>query len=472
MGFAIRLDAGTRRVGADLVTGGLPWRVLRLNAAGLAAWQALLDGPVTSAATGALARRLCDAGLAHPVPPACMPPPQVSVIVPVLDRAAELDRALTALGRAHPVLVVDDGSSDPAAIRAVAQRHGAQLVRRERTGGPGAARNTGLAHAGTEFVAFLDSDTEPSPGWIEALAPHLADPALAAIAPRIVGSGHSAPARYAHSRGALDLGPHPGPVAPGTAIAYVPTAALLARRSALLDVAQHADIFDETLRYGEDVDLIWRLHAAGHRIRYEPAVTVAHHEPSTWPALMRRRFHYGSSAADLAGRHPGAMAPLVIEPWSTAVVVAALACRPRTAALLAGAAVLAENRARRSSGAASGAAPAVARRTRTTLHGLGTYATQFAAPALLAATVHPRTRAAAGILALAPPLLDRLRTYDPTARTGTATYVLGHLGEDLAYGAGVLSGSLRARSTTALRPVWSRRTLGPTRPTPPTPPTP
>ena len=45
-------------------------------------------------------------------------------------------------------------------------------------------------------------------------------------------------------------------------VPYVPSAALIVRT----ELAR----FDEALRYGEDVDLVWRLHDAGHRVIYDP----------------------------------------------------------------------------------------------------------------------------------------------------------------------------------------------------------
>ena len=62
---------------------------------------------------------------------------------------------------------------------------GATLVRRDRNGGPAAARNTGVAHVDTPFVAFLDADTRPPADWIERLGGHFDDPRVAAVAPRI-----------------------------------------------------------------------------------------------------------------------------------------------------------------------------------------------------------------------------------------------------------------------------------------------
>ena len=67
---------------------------------------------------------------------------------------AMLDRCLTALGGRYPVVVVDDASHAPGRVAAMCAAHGARLVRRERNGGPGAARNDALADVGTEFVAL------------------------------------------------------------------------------------------------------------------------------------------------------------------------------------------------------------------------------------------------------------------------------------------------------------------------------
>ena len=112
--------------------------MLRLTAAGQRALAELRAGPVRSTAAGTLARRLTDAGLAHPRPPALAGPPDVTVLIPVRDRPELLDRCLTALGRRYPVLVVDDGSVRPGrggGRRGQARRQPAAACRQRRPRG-------------------------------------------------------------------------------------------------------------------------------------------------------------------------------------------------------------------------------------------------------------------------------------------------------------------------------------------------
>jgi mycofactocin system glycosyltransferase len=204
------------------------------------------------------------------------------------------------------VVVVDDGSRIPV--------DGA--IRRDVAGGPAAARNDGVRGVETELVAFLDSDTVPPAGWIEQLAGHFEDPTVAAVAPRVRARNKR--------RSPLDMGEHPAEVGPGKHVSYVPAAALLMRTAALPE-----DPFDPALRYGEDVDLIWRLIDAGWRVRYDPSVVVEHEERDT----LKRRFKYGTSAAPLKQRHPGKLKHVVVRPWPAATLALLAARKPRLAAL-------------------------------------------------------------------------------------------------------------------------------------------
>ena len=184
----VALDPATRRIdGGRVLIGGSPLRILRLTAAGAIAVEGLVAGdPVGRAPTRQwLARRLLDTGMAHPRP-AAAEAPVTAVVIPARDRPAGLSSTLRALGSAD-VMVVDDGSSGPGTA-AAATAAGAIVTRHDHPRGPAAARNTGWHSRDADVIAFLDADTVPSEGWIDGLLAHFADPAVGAVAPRIVAT--------------------------------------------------------------------------------------------------------------------------------------------------------------------------------------------------------------------------------------------------------------------------------------------
>jgi mycofactocin glycosyltransferase len=466
-GFALALDPGTRFVGAGVLFGGSPRRLLRLTPAGARVLDELRRRPVGSPQAGRLARRLTDAGLAHPRPPAARQRADATVVIPVRDRAAGLDRCLAALGGRYPVIVVDDGSRDPAAVALVCARHRARLRRRPSSGGAGQARNDGLALVTTSLVAFIDSDCAADPGWITQLASHFADPLVGAVAPRVRPlTGPNAVGRYLDARGPLDMGGSEAQVAPLTRLAFVPTAALLVRREAA------GRGFDPDLRYGEDVDLIWRMIAAGWRVRYDPAAEVRHAEPGRWPPVLARRFRYGRSAAPLARRHPGLVPPLILQPWPAAVVAGLLARRPAVAlaAYAAGTGQLA--RLLRGWGIPARDVPGpMAESVLHTWLGAGRWTAQYALPAVAAGLAWPgpagRRLALIALLGGAPAaawLRDRPRL-DPVR------FTLAYLADEAAYGAGVYRGALAERTAGPLLPrlAWRPRPSHTGRRVPPSP---
>lgn len=448
-GEVLRLDGGRVLLGGD------PGRLVRLRPGAGEQLHRLATGAPVDRPLRALARTLVDGGLAHPRP-APAPARDVTVVVPVRDRTAELDRCLQALGTSVPVLVVDDGSLDPAAVARVAARHRARVLHQPVNTGPAGARNAGIAATTSALVAFVDSDCTVPPGWLEALAGHFADPAVGAVAPRVrAPGGPSLLARYAAARGPLDLGPREARVRPGGRVPYVPTAALVVRREALAG----ADAFDPGLRFGEDVDLVWRLHDAGWTVRYDPCTVVRHAEPDRWPVWLRRRYSYGTSAAPLARRHPaGRLTPLVVAPWPTAAWLLLAARRPLPALLAAGVPAVRLQRVLRRSGlpvtaSAVTAARVSARAVVATGGGLGGAGLVATAPVVVGLLARRRSRAVGLVTLLAPPLLEHLTrrpAVDPVRWTAL------RLVDDLAYASGVWRGSWSARSTAALRPRRSR----------------
>lgn len=410
----------------------------------------------------ALARKLIDVGIAHPVGGAAGPGERdVTVVVPVKDRADALARLLAALPGGVAVVVIDDGSADPGAIRAAAG--GARVLRHPVSRGASASRNAGLAVATTPLVAFLDSDVVPEPGWLAPLLDVFADPAVGLAAPRIVALAPITGwlGRYEAVHSSLDLGPDPALVVPRSRVAYVPSAAMLVRRAAV------GDGFDEAMHVAEDVDLVLRMHAAGWRLRYVPTARVAHdHRTRLAPWWLRKR-DYGTGAAPLALRHTGSVPPMVLSPTSAAVAALLLLARPWAVLAAVGVGAVAVERL----------APKLrVRRPRATaaqLVGLGALGAvsqtadavtrHYWPVSLLACLVSRRARRTVLAVALAEGAVDwwRHRDRDPRVRPGVGEHLLAHRLDDLAYGAGLWWGAWRHRTFAPLRPTGPSVRVGP-----------
>lgn len=377
----------------------------------------------------------------------------VTVVIPVRDRAQQLARLLSYLPAGVPVVVVDDGSHDRTACARVANRAGVTLLRHDVSRGPAAARNTALAAAATRLVAFVDSDVVPVAGWLAGLRRHFDDPAVALAGPRVLGlppdDGESWITRYEAVGSSLDLGPAPAGVRPHALVSYLPAACLLARTDAL------ADGFDAEMHVAEDVDLVWRLVGEGWRVRYVPDCVVHHEHRTTTRAWLGRKAFYGTGASLLAQRHGRAVAPMVLTSW-TAVLSAALLVQRRWSVPLA-AAVFGVLVARIHGRLGHSSDPS---RTAVLLAGLGVHAAlrQTAAvlvrhywpAAVLAALRWPRARRALTVAAVSDAVLDHRTSrsdLDPLR------YLLARRLDDLAYGAGLWAGAIRTGSIGALLPA-------------------
>jgi mycofactocin system glycosyltransferase len=416
----------------------------------------------SSPARRRLARRLLDRGLAHPRPASGpFTASDVTCIIPTHGEVEDLGRTLRSIAATQPdapaVIVVDDAS--PAPIPAVP---GATVLRRAVNGGPGQARSSGLEHVHTPLVAFVDSDVTPAPGWLDGLLGHFADDRVALVAPRVASApGPGALARFDTVRSPLDLGPAPARVRAGTRVSYVPAAVMVARVEALRAVGG----FDPGLRVGEDVDLVWRLDEAGWRVRYEPAVIVQHAPRPSLTGWLRQRHQYGTSAAPLAARHPGALAPVRVSGWSAASWLAVAAGWPVVgAAIAAGTTALLARKLR-----------TVPDGTRLALHlaGLGhLHAGRSLASgvtrawwpfAIAVAVVSRRGRRAVVMAAVVPAAFDWWSSRPPL---DPLSYVALRNLDDAAYGSGLWTGVITARSLDAIRPdltSWPKPGRGPTR---------
>ncbi|MFZ4860102.1 MAG: mycofactocin biosynthesis glycosyltransferase MftF [Desulfuromonadaceae bacterium] len=249
--------------------------------------------------------------------------PEVSIVIPVMNRADELRRCLTSLSRlTYPrkklqIIVVDDGSVD--ASPDVAREFGALLVPSGGVGrGPAAARNVGASIAEGEILAFIDSDCSASPDWLCQLIPAFNDSAMAAVGGQVDGMcSESAVDRYEAVMSSLSISSRERVGNSGSDTFYLPGCNLLVRRSAFTSVGG----FDDSMHVGEDVDLTWRLRDRSWSICYLPLGNILHEHRSSIRSFMSRRFDYGTSEGILQILHPTRHKRMVIPPLLAAILI-------------------------------------------------------------------------------------------------------------------------------------------------------
>lgn len=208
--------------------------------------------------------------------------PSVTVYIPAYNAAEFLARSIEGLLaqtlRPDEILVVDDGSSDSTA--SIAQRYPqVTLIRHEPNRGLGAARNTAVNAARSEFVASLDADCVADPNWLANLLPHFADSKIAGIGGRLIeGVQRSIADRWRAAHMPQEWGP-----------SFIRNPKFLFgcnnvfRRSVVLEVGG----YDERMRTnGEDTALSEQLRRHGWEYVYEPAAQVTHLRHDTIRSIL------------------------------------------------------------------------------------------------------------------------------------------------------------------------------------------
>src|SRR5439155_1285265 len=164
--------------------------------------------------------------------------------------------------------------------------------------GLSSARNTGLAAATGDIVAYIDDDAYPDPHWLTYLAAAFVSTRHAGVGgPNIPPPGDGEVAECVAN-------------APGNPVhvllsdrdaEHIPGCNMAFRKTCLEAIGG----FDPQFRTaGDDVDVCWRLQELGWTLGYHPAAMVWHHCRNSVRAYWRQQVGYGRAEALLERKWP------------------------------------------------------------------------------------------------------------------------------------------------------------------------
>jgi histidinol-phosphate phosphatase family protein len=265
------------------------------------------------------------------------PHPRCSVVIPTVGRPG-LDGLVAAVSSGPgplpgEVILVDDRPGEAPALP-VRERHVPLRILRSGGRGPAAARNVGWRAAAAEWVAFVDDDVRPDPGWPAALASDLDG------LPELVAGCQG------RLRVPLPTGRRPTDDERNVAgLEQAPwiTADLAYRRVVLEEVGGFDERFPRA--YREDADLGLRVTAAGYVIVAGDRTVEHPVGPTRWWASVKRqagnaddvlmRARHGAGWRLDAGTPPGRNGRHLATTGAAVTAVAALVTGRRRAGLAA-----------------------------------------------------------------------------------------------------------------------------------------
>jgi glycosyltransferase involved in cell wall biosynthesis/peptidoglycan/xylan/chitin deacetylase (PgdA/CDA1 family) len=219
----------------------------------------------------------------------------VSVIVPTYNRKALLIEALQSIHAQtytdYDIIVVDDGSTDDTRTAIGSQEQAVRYVWKP-NGGEASARNYGIRHAHTEYVAFLDSDDRWAPDFLSTTLSYLTrhpDIVLVTTGCRVFPGNERRP-RVAESLLQGNLFPRL------FMRNFITASAVVVRRSCFQDTG----FFDESLDQATDYDM-WLRIAKRYPIAFlnQPLCLWRRHEGNISRSKLQHRQH----VLDVVTRH-------------------------------------------------------------------------------------------------------------------------------------------------------------------------
>ena len=232
-----------------------------------------------------------------------------SIIIPVYNRPDEVDELLAGLQLQtvsdFEVVIVEDGSQIPCK-EIVAKYQGKfpiQYLWKE-NGGPSPARNYGVEHAQGEYILILDSDVVLPQGYLAAVEKELEENPCDAF-----GGPDAANESFSPIQKAISY----------SMTSFFTTGGIRGGKKKMdkfyprsFNMGMKRDVYKalggfSDMRFGEDVDLSYRVFENGYRCRLFPEAWVWHKRRTDFRKFFKQVFNSGIARINLTKRHPGTL---------------------------------------------------------------------------------------------------------------------------------------------------------------------
>ena len=233
-----------------------------------------------------------------------------SLVIPVYNRPEEVRELLESLTRQElfdfEVIIVEDGSSI-SSQEVVDSYQGSLPILRYiavPNGGPSRARNIGAREARGEYIIILDSDVVVPAGYLSAVDDYLQEYPVDAFGGPDAASDDFTPVQKAINY-AMTSPLTTGGIRGGSANGmeqFKPRSFNLGCSSS---VYRQLGGFNETLRFGEDIDFSLRLIEGGYSTALIPKAFVYHKRRVDFWKFFKQVHNSGIARIHLETRHPG-----------------------------------------------------------------------------------------------------------------------------------------------------------------------
>ena len=235
--------------------------------------------------------------------------PTVSVIIPMKNEEAYIGQCLESiLQQDYPkelveILVVDGGSTDGSvgAVKKLANGHSNIRLLGGRGVNCPAAMNIGIKNSTGNVISKVDAHGYVAADHISTGIKHLSDDKTKCVGGPIEPIAKSNVARanalarssvFGVGRGVYSWGEKPG---------FVDTVQCGVYKS---DVLEEVGYFDETMQFGEDEEINWRIRKKGYRIFSTPDIKFFYYVRDSFWKLFKQYYSYGLTRVKVIQKHP------------------------------------------------------------------------------------------------------------------------------------------------------------------------